>query len=112
MKYLKIDKTLLNKRLHFSYQAAKLIEDYAHLKPKNSKNLFELALFIYKEIKASFEVAVCMAKLGRLSAMMDFVKSKKEFANNPEIYFKIIKECPSIELANEIMERLVLTINK
>ena len=62
-------------------------------------------LFIYKDISASFEAAVCMAKLGRFSAMIDFIKTRDDLASqSPDIYFKILEECPSIELANEIME--------
>ena len=46
-----------------------------------------------------------MAKLGRFSAMIDFIKTRDDLASqSPDIYFKILEECPSIELANEIME--------
>ena len=94
---------MAQRRITFNYQAAQLIEEYARLKAKNSKTSFELALFIYTEIKAPLEATVCMAKLGRLSSMMDFIRSQKNLNNN-EVYFKILKECPSVELATEIMD--------
>lgn len=96
---------LLSLRITFSYAAAQLIEEYALLRPKNSKSLFELVLYIYKDIEAAFEAAVCMAKLGRFSAMMDFIRSSRELTDSsPEIFFRILAECPSIELACEIMD--------
>lgn len=112
LKYHNLDfltRLIAQRRIRFSYQAAKLIEEYAFFKPKNSKSLFELALFIYKDINASFEAAVCIAKLDRFSAMMDFIKAKSDLAAQiPDIYFKILEECPSIELACEIMGNSVI----
>lgn len=95
-------------RITFSYNSAKLIEEYAFFKPKKSKNLYELVLFMYKDIKAPFEAAICMAKLGRLSAMMDFIKIHyKSATEQSDIYFKILEQCPDIELANDIMDNSV-----
>jgi uncharacterized membrane-anchored protein YjiN (DUF445 family) len=46
-----------------------------------------------------------MAKLGRFSAMMDFIRSSPGLTDSvPEIFFQILAECPSIELACEIMD--------
>ena len=108
LKYNNVDiltRLIAQRRLTFSYPAAQMIEEYALLRPKNSKSL-ELVLYIYKEIGAAFEASVCMAKLGRFSAMMDFIKSSKsELASQiPDVFFKILAECPSVELANEVME--------
>lgn len=53
-----------------------------------------------------------MAKLGRLSAMMDFIKSNyKSMAEQTDIYFKILEQCPDIELANEIIDNSVKKSN-
>jgi hypothetical protein len=111
LKYNKLDlltRWVAQRRITFSYQSAQLIEEYARLKAKNTKSAFELALFIYTDIKSPLEATICMAKLGRLSSMMDFIKSQKNLSNN-EIYFKILKECPTVELATEIME---INVNK
>lgn len=107
LKFNKVDlltRWIAQRKITFSYQAAQLIEDYARLKAKNSKSAFELALFIYTDIKAPLEATICMAKLGRLSSMIDFIKSQKSLSSNNEIYFHILKECPSVELATEIMD--------
>jgi hypothetical protein len=80
-----------------------LLNKINYLKAKNSKSSFELALFIFTEMKAPLEATICMAKLGRLSSMMDFIRSQKNLNSN-EVYFKILKECPSVELATEIMD--------
>ena len=80
LKFNKLDlltRWIAQRRITFSYQAAHLIEEYARLKAKNSKSSFELALFIYTDIKSPLEATICMAKLGRLSSMMDFIKSQK-----------------------------------
>ena len=51
-------------RLTFSYTMAKYIQEYAKRNAKNSKNSYELCLFVFKEIGAHFESAICFAKLG------------------------------------------------
>ncbi len=49
-----------------------------------------------------------MAKLDRFSAMLDFINKESELASRvPEIYFKILEQCPSIELACDIMDNSV-----
>lgn len=116
LKFNKLDfltRLVAQRRITFSYNSAKLIEEYAFFKPKKSKNLYELVLFMYKDIKAPFEAAICMAKLGRLSAMMDFIKIHyKSATEQSDIYFKILEQCPDIELANDIMDNSISENNK
>lgn len=135
LKYNKIDsltRWIAQRKLTFSYESAKLIEKYAKKFPKNAKNLFELALFIYTDLKSIFEMAVCMAKLGnfnhklkkrkqmfnilfnfiqgRYSVMMEFALSNKNVFTNKDIFLKILRQCPSIDLANLIIDSLKLVI--
>ncbi len=67
LKYNKLDlltRWIAQRKLTFSYESAKIIEKYAKKFTKNAKNLYELALFIYTDLKSIFEMAVCMAILG------------------------------------------------
>lgn len=48
---------------------------------------------------------------GRYSAMIDFILTHKDLMDNSEIYIKLLQECPSIELADLIMENLVSFIS-
>ncbi len=67
--YNKIDsltRWIAQKKLTFSYEAGQLIEQYAKQKPKISIQMFELALFVYTDLKSPFEMAVCMARLGKI----------------------------------------------
>ena len=58
-------------------EAAKLIEEYAQFKSKFARNSFELALYIYHEIKEiSLNVMICMASLGRMEQLAEFIKAK------------------------------------
>ena len=97
---------LLEYRLTFSFACGKLIEEYARLRPKNHKNSYELALFVYQDIKAYMEAAICMAKLGRFSAMMDFISQNQKhlYSSCVETLLKILVDYPCIELANLIMD--------
>jgi len=109
LKYNKLDlltRWIAQRKLTFSQTAGKIIEEYARLKPKNHKNAYELALFIYQEIKSYLEASISMAKLGRFSAMVDFIDQniKQINASNSEIFLKIFYEYPCLELANLIME--------
>ena len=109
LKFNKLDlltRWIAQRKLSFSYSSGKFIEEYARLKPKNHKNAYELALFIYQDIKSFIEAAICMAKLGRFSAMIDYIaqNSKIMESSNNEIFSKILVEFPSLELANLIME--------
>ena len=109
LKYNKLDlltRWIAHRKLTFSYSAGKIIEEYARIKPKNHKNAYELALFIYQEIKSYFETSICLAKLGRFSAMVDFIiqNSKQIGSSISDIFLKLIYEYPCLELANLIME--------
>jgi hypothetical protein len=109
LKYNKLDlltRWIAQRKLTFSYSAGKIIEEYARIKPKNHKNAYELALFIYQEIKSYFETSICLAKLGRFSAMVDFIiqNSKQIGSSISDIFLKLIYEYPCLELANLIME--------
>ncbi len=90
-----------------SFYLAKYIQEYARRNQKNAKNSHELALFVFKDIGAHFESALCMAKLGRFSAMIDLIQSRKEVSVNSEAALKIFKECPSLELAGILTEHYV-----
>ncbi len=39
--------------------------------------------------------------------MIDFISTQKDLMSNSEIFLKLLQECPSIELADLIMENLV-----
>ncbi len=47
-----------------------------------------------------------MARLDRFSAMLDFINDELA-SKTPEIYFNILEQCPSIELACDIMDNSV-----
>jgi hypothetical protein len=97
--------------LTFSFYLAKYIQEYARRNQKNAKNSYELALFVFREINAHFESALCMAKLGRFSAMIDLIQSKKELSANSDAALKIFKQCPSLELAGILTEHFVNLIS-
>lgn len=74
-------------RLTFSYQAAKCVEEYARFRPKGiAKNTFELALFIYAEIGATLESAVCLAKLGKTGSSKIKNNTKHLFLNDDKSF--------------------------
>ena len=52
------------------------------------------------------EASICMAKLGRFSAMMDFITQnlKQLSLSSIEILLKILADYPGIELANLIID--------
>ena len=65
-------------RVTFSTEAAKLIEDYAQFRSKFAKNSFELALYVYREIKeVSLNVLICLVSLGRMEQLTEFIKTKE-----------------------------------
>jgi hypothetical protein len=109
LKYNKLDlltRWIAKRKLMLSHASGKIIEEYARLKPKNHKNAYELALFIYQEIKSLSEASICMAKLGRFSAMLDFIdQNSKQFnSSKSEIFLKIFSQHPCPDLANLIMK--------
>lgn len=92
------------KRLALSYEAAQFIEHFGDLKPVYEKKCNELALYIYNQVGASFEAAVCMAKLGRVKAMSEWIDSKYCKEQNFAVYLDILKKCPSKEVSSFIVE--------
>jgi hypothetical protein len=86
---------------------AKYVQEYARRNQKNAKNSYELALFVFKEIGAHYESALCLTKLGRLTAMIDLIGSKKELASNADVALKLLKECPTLELADLLTDNFV-----
>ena len=92
------------KRLALSFEAAQFIEDFGDLKPIYDKKCKELALYINNQVGASFEAAVCMAKLGRVKAMSEWIDSKYCKEKNFAVYLDILKKCPSKEIASFITE--------
>ena len=109
LKYNKIEsltRWIAQKKLTFSYEGAKLIETHAKQKSIHSKKLFELALYVYTHLNSVFEMAACMAMLGRYSVMMNFITSHKQSFTKKDSYLRILHLCPSLELANLIVDTL------
>lgn len=90
-----------------SYTIGKHIQSYARRNARNAKNSFELALFVFKDIGAKFETAICLAKLGRYAAMLDLITIEQETFNSVDPALKILKECPSLELAFLLVDHYV-----
>jgi hypothetical protein len=93
--------------LTFSYHIAKQIHDYAKQNPKNSKNSYELCLFVYNEIDAFLESAICLGKLGRFNTLLELILKKNEILNRTDVLGKILKESSSVDLAFLFLEKLV-----
>ncbi|CAF0963189.1 unnamed protein product [Brachionus calyciflorus] len=114
LKYNKLEtlsRWVAQKKLNFSYEAGECIENYSKQNCKNPRNSIELALFVYTEIKAIPKMALCMARLGRYVAMFDLMSKDQEMHNNIEDWLKILKQTPSIEFANLIVENLTKSKN-
>ncbi|RNA35446.1 clathrin heavy chain linker domain-containing 1 [Brachionus plicatilis] len=69
LKYNKLEtlsRWIAFRKLTFSIEAGKYIEEYSKFNFKNPKNSIELALFVYNECNAISRAALCLAKLGNL----------------------------------------------
>jgi hypothetical protein len=93
--------------LTFSYAAAQAIDEYVELKAKYTRKGLELALFIYRDVNAVLEAAICTAKLGRFTSAIDYVMDN-ETLSTAEVCLRILHKCPDMDLAMLLVESPVV----
>jgi hypothetical protein len=92
---------IAQRKILFSFEIARYIDKFASFKPQHEKKAIELSLFIYNNIDSQFEAIICLAKLGRFTAMLEKFNANydEDVDELDEILLKVLKECPTVELA-------------
>lgn len=97
---------IAQRKIQFSLELARLIEQFSSLKQQHEKKAIELSLFIYNHIDCQFEAIVCLAKLGRFTTMLEKFNANydEDVDELDEIFLKLLRECPTFELANFLIK--------
>lgn len=103
--FLLSNNSLISCRITFTYDIAKTIEDFVETRAKYTRKGLELSLFIYNDIKCVLEATICMIKLGRIKAALQFVKvNSAKLKPDAEFYLRLLQKCPELEFANALCE--------